>query len=148
LFNPQHPSDIPVPPAHPVILSKICFRVANPARVIGAGYWRKQKKTYENQKTSYTAEPAEEGWDFDGARALDRGQQKAAGIPEPAAVGKMKVVRKPARPVRINIRTTHETIAGLRARAEEAGLPYQTLAASVLHMVAKGELKLYLARVG
>ena len=95
-----------------------------------------------------TAEPAEEGWDFDGARALDRGQQKAAGIPEPAAVGKMKVVRKPARPARINIRTTHETIAGLRARAEEAGLPYQTLAASVLHMVAKGELKLYLARVG
>jgi predicted DNA binding CopG/RHH family protein len=102
----------------------------------------------KRKKPSYTAEPAEEGWDFDGARALDRGQQKAAGIPEPAAVGKMKVVRKPARPARINIRTTHETIAGLRARAEEAGLPYQTLAASVLHMVAKGELKLYLARVG
>jgi predicted DNA binding CopG/RHH family protein len=59
----------------------------------------------------------------------------------------MKIVRKPARPARINIRTTHETIAGLRARAEEAGLPYQTLAASVLHMVAKGELKLSLSRV-
>ena len=41
LFNSQHPSDIPVHPVHPVILSKICFRVANPARVIGAGYWRK-----------------------------------------------------------------------------------------------------------
>jgi len=46
----------------------------------------------KRKKPSYTAEPAEEGWDFDGARALDRGQQKAAGIPEPAAVGKMKVV--------------------------------------------------------
>jgi hypothetical protein len=34
-----------------LILSKICFRVANPARVIGAGYWRKQKSAYENQKT-------------------------------------------------------------------------------------------------
>ena len=31
---------------------------------------------------------------------------------------------------------------------EEAGLPYQTLAASVLHMVAKGELKLALLRAG
>ena len=34
-----------------LILSKICFRVANPAREIGAGYWRKQKSAYENQKT-------------------------------------------------------------------------------------------------
>ena len=96
----------------------------------------------------YTAEPAEEGWEFQDTRALNRDQQKALGIPEPTVAGKMKVVRKPARPARINIRTTHETIAGLRARAEEAGLPYQTLAASVLHMVAKGELKLTLSRVG
>ena len=92
----------------------------------------------KRKKTNYTAEPAEEGWDFDGARALDRGQQKAAGIPEPAAVGKMKVVRKPARPARINIRTTHETIAGLRARAEEAGLPYQTLAQRASHGRQRG----------
>ena len=56
--------------------------------------------------------------------ALDRDQQKALGIPEPAAVAKMKVVRNLARTARINIRTTHETIAGLRARAEEAVLPY------------------------
>ena len=118
--------------------------------MIGAGYWRKQKKTYEKpkeKKRTTRRNPLKKGGVLM-ARALDRGQQKAAGIPEPAAVGKMKVVRKPARPARINIRTTHETIAGLRARAEEAGLPYQTLAASVLHMVAKGELKLYLARVG
>ncbi|MFM8831734.1 MAG: hypothetical protein ACKOHM_12115 [Spartobacteria bacterium] len=60
---------------------------------------------------------------------------------------KMKFVRKPARPARINIRITHETIARLRARAEEAGLPYQTLAASVLHMVGKGDLTLSLSRV-
>lgn len=72
------------------------------------------------------------------ARALDRGQQKAAGIPEPAAVGKMKVARKPARPARINIRTTHETIAGLRAQAEEAGMPYQTLAQRASHGRQRG----------
>ncbi len=102
----------------------------------------------KSKKLNYTAEPAGEGWKFAAGPALDRDQQMALGIPEPSAAAKMKVVRKPARPARINIRTTHETIAGLRARAEEAGLPYQTLAASVLHMVAKGELKFSLARVG
>ena len=104
-------------------------------------------KTKKN-KPIYTAEPADEGWKFAAGPALDLDQQKALGIPEPSVAAKMKVGRKPARPARINIRTTHETIAGLRARAEEAGLPYQTLAASVLHMVARGELKLSLSRVG
>jgi predicted DNA binding CopG/RHH family protein len=102
----------------------------------------------KKNKPIYAEEPADEGWKFAEGPALDPDQQKALGIPEPAAAAKMKVARKPARPARINIRTTHETIAGLRARAEEAGLPYQTLAASVLHMVAKGELKLSLSRVG
>jgi hypothetical protein len=102
----------------------------------------------KSKKLNYTAEPAEEGWKFAAGSALNRDQQMALGIPEPSVAAKMKVVRKPARPARINIRTTHETIAGLRARAEEAGLPYQTLAASVLHMVAKGDLKLSLSRVG
>lgn len=103
-------------------------------------------KTKKN-KTIYAEEPADEGWKF-AEHALDPDQQKALGIPEPSVAAKMKVARKPSRPARINIRTTHETIAGLRARAEEAGLPYQTLAASVLHMVAKGELKLSLSRLG
>ena len=102
----------------------------------------------KKNKPIYAEEPADEGWEFASGSALDRDQQKALGIPEPSVAAKMKIVRKPARPARINIRTTHETIAGLRARAEEAGLPYQTLAASVLHMVAKGELKLSLSRVG
>ena len=102
----------------------------------------------KRKKPTYAAEPVEGGWEFDGARALDLDQQMALGIPGPGASGRMNVVRKPARPARINIRTTHETIAGLRAQAEEVGLPYQTLAASVLHMVAKGELKLGLTRAG
>jgi predicted DNA binding CopG/RHH family protein len=102
----------------------------------------------KTKKLNYTAEPADEGWKFAAGPALDLDQQKALGIPEPTVAAKMKVVRKSARPARINIRTTHETIAGLRARAEEAGLPYQPLDASVLHMVAKGELKLSLSRVG
>ena len=102
----------------------------------------------KNKKLNYTAEPADKEWKFAAGPALDREQQIALGIPDSSVAAKMKIVRKPARPARINIRTTHETIAGLRARAEEAGLPYQTLAASVLHMVAKGELKLALLRAG
>jgi predicted DNA binding CopG/RHH family protein len=99
----------------------------------------------KKKKTTYAEEPVGEGWAFDPNKALTRAQQRAMGLPAPAAAAKMTITRKPARPARINIRTTHETIAGLRARAEEAGLPYQTLAASVLHMVARGDLKLSLA---
>ena len=99
----------------------------------------------KRKKPGYVDEPTGDGWKFDGTKALTRAQQRALGLPSPSAAGKMAVNRKPSRPARINIRTTHETIAGLRARAEEAGLPYQTLAASVLHMVAKGDLKLALS---
>ncbi len=98
----------------------------------------------KKKKPNYVDEPSEAGWQFDGSQVLTRAQQRALGLPAPAAAGKMAVRRKPSRPARINIRTTHETIAGLRARAEEVGLPYQTLAASVLHMVAKGDFKLAL----
>jgi predicted DNA binding CopG/RHH family protein len=99
----------------------------------------------KKKKTTYAKEPVGEGWAFDQGKALTRAQQRAMGLPSASAAAKMTITRKPARPARINIRTTHETIAGLRARAEEAGLPYQTLAASVLHMVARGDLKLSLA---
>jgi predicted DNA binding CopG/RHH family protein len=99
----------------------------------------------KKKKLNYTEEPAGDGWGFEAGQALTRAQQRALGLPSASAARKMPVNRKPSRPARINIRTTHETIAGLRARAEEVGLPYQTLAASVLHMVAKGDLKLSLA---
>ena len=99
----------------------------------------------KKKKPVYTDEPSSEGWSFKEGWALSRAEERALGLPSPTAARGMKIARKPARPARINIRTTHETIAGLRARAEEAGLPYQTLAASVLHMVAKGDLKLSLA---
>lgn len=66
----------------------------------------------KTKKLNCTAEPADEGWKFAAGPALDHDQQMALGIPEPSVAGQMKVVRKPARPARINIRTTHETIAG------------------------------------
>jgi predicted DNA binding CopG/RHH family protein len=47
---------------------------------------------------------------------------------------------------RINIRLRSATLAGLKARAEEAGMPYQTLASAVLHQVATGRLSFKLAK--
>ena len=41
---------------------------------------------------------------------------------------------------RINIRLAEKDLEGLKARAEEEGLPYQTLIASVLHKYNNGRL--------
>lgn len=40
----------------------------------------------------------------------------------------------------VNLRLSQKTLIKLRARAAEQGLPYQTLAASVLHRYAMGNL--------
>jgi len=41
---------------------------------------------------------------------------------------------------RVNIRLSAQTLAGIRARAAEEGIPYQTLMASVLHKYSTGRL--------
>lgn len=41
---------------------------------------------------------------------------------------------------RINIRLTPDDLEGLRKRAEEEGLPYQTLVASLIHKYVDGQL--------
>lgn len=82
--------------------------------------------------------------EFDGGKVLTRAEEKALGIPAPGRV--RRIVRKSSKPARINIRMGEETLEGLKLRAAEAGLPYQTLAASVLHMVATGKLKLELVK--
>jgi hypothetical protein len=76
---------------------------------------------------------------FEGAKTLTRAQERALGLPAPGAV--IQLVRKAKKPARINIRMADETLEELKARAAEAGIPYQTLAASVLHMVATGKLR-------
>ena len=81
---------------------------------------------------------------FERSRVLTRTQEHALGIPAPGAA--TRLVRKAKKPARINIRMAEETLDGLKVRAAEAGLPYQTLAASVLHMVATGKLRLDLVR--
>jgi predicted DNA binding CopG/RHH family protein len=102
------------------------------------------KTTKRKAEVVYTDEPEDEGWHFDKSAILTPEQQKALGLPTPEEARHMRMVRKPARPARINIRLAAETLEGLRARADEAGMPYQTLAASVLHLVATGKLELKL----
>ncbi len=92
----------------------------------------------------YTDEPKEDGWDFDEFSPLSPEEQAALGIPTPEQARHMRVVRRAPKPTRINIRLAEETLDGLKARAAEAGIPYQTLAASVLRMVASGRMRLTL----
>lgn len=82
--------------------------------------------------------------DFNNEEVLTRSQERSLGIPAPGAATRR--VRKVKEPARINIRMAEETLDGLKVRAAEAGLPYQTLAASVLHMVATGKLRLDLVK--
>lgn len=42
---------------------------------------------------------------------------------------------------RMNIRVTKQDILGLKHKAAEEGIPYQTLAASILHKYVTGQLK-------
>ncbi len=44
------------------------------------------------------------------------------------------------KPQRVNIRLSAQTLAGIRSRAAEEGMPYQTLMASVLHKYMEGLL--------
>ncbi len=43
-----------------------------------------------------------------------------------------------SKPQRVNIRLSAQTLAGLRSRAAEEGMPYQTLMATVLHKYTTG----------
>jgi len=82
--------------------------------------------------------------EFKGSRVLSRTEERALGIPAPGTP--IRMVRKTPKPARINIRMGEDTLAGLKARAAEAGIPYQTLASSVLHMVSTGKLRLELVK--
>jgi len=58
-----------------------------------------------------------------------------------AAAGRSpKITGKKER--RFNVRLSADDLIRLQARAEEAGLPYQTLASVILHQAAIGKLEL------
>jgi hypothetical protein len=96
------------------------------------------------KKTADYTDDLGEMKEFKGSRVLSRTEERALGIPAPGAPARL--VRKTPKPARINIRMGADSLAGLKARAAEAGIPYQTLASSVLHMVSTGKLRLELVK--
>jgi len=106
----------------------------------GANRHLSMKKT--KSRISYKNEPKEAGWEFNpAATALNEKAISALGIPSPSDA-RTHLKRKQAKETRINVRLSAKTLAGLKQQAEEAGMPYQTLAASALHMLATGKLRL------
>jgi predicted DNA binding CopG/RHH family protein len=96
----------------------------------------------------YKDEPEEEGWHFDPTTPpLTEAEKQKLGIPT-VAEAQAHLKRKLAKEERINLRLSSETLTGLKQRAQEAGMPYQTLAASALHMLATGKLRLALVTGG
>ncbi len=98
------------------------------------------KKT--KSRISYKDEPKEAGWEFDASTPiLGKKASSALGIPSPTEA-RSDLKRKQAKEARINVRLSAKTLESLKRQAEEAGMPYQTLAASALHMLATGKLRL------
>ena len=116
------------------------IKSASLAQATGENRHLSMKKT--KSRISYKNEPAAAGWEFNpAAAALDETSIAALGIPSPQDV-RAHLKRKQAKETRINVRLSAKTLAGLKQQAEEAGMPYQTLAASALHMLATGKLRL------
>lgn len=86
----------------------------------------------KRKKITYTGDYGE----MDGFKTVSEKAARSSGIP--AAKG-----RKEAR---INIRLHNSDLEGLKLRAEEIGIPFQTLAASVLHQVATKQIRLVFQR--
>jgi predicted DNA binding CopG/RHH family protein len=98
------------------------------------------KKT--KSRITYKDEPKEEGWEFNpSAAAIDERAASKLGIPTHSQA-RAHLRRKQTKETRINVRLSANTLAGLKQKAEEAGMPYQTLAAAALHMLATGKLRL------
>jgi len=96
----------------------------------------------KNNTVIYADEP--EDWKIDpNTKPLTAEEEKAAGIPSPTEM-RAYIAKKTAKEERINIRLSSATLAGLKRQAEAVGMPYQTLAASALHLLATGKIKMSL----
>ena|SRR3989338_7217351 len=69
--------------------------------------------------------------------ALSKSEQKRYAQMAKQEIQRRKAVRKEAR---INIRLIQEDLSSLKQKAEEEGIPYQTLVASIIHKYLKGSL--------
>ncbi len=105
------------------------------------GKAEKFMKNKTKQRVKYTDDLGEMDG-FDESKILTRAEERALGIPMPGEAKNMRIVRKTPKDARINVRLGQDTLEELKIQAARVGMPYQTLAASVLHMLAKGELQL------
>ena len=69
--------------------------------------------------------------------SLSKNEQKRYAQMAKQEIQRRKAVRKEAR---INIRLIQEDLSSLKQKAEEEGIPYQTLVASIIHKYLKGSL--------
>jgi predicted DNA binding CopG/RHH family protein len=71
--------------------------------------------------------------------AFERGALKSVITSEAALRRYQEYARATlSKPQRVNIRLSAQTLAGIRSRAAEEGMPYQTLMATVLHKYTTG----------
>jgi len=74
------------------------------------------------------------------AAAYRRGEFVSQGTATPSGQLQAAARATPLKDQRINIRLSSDDLRGLQARAQEEGLPYQTLISSVLHKFVTGRL--------
>ena len=70
-------------------------------------------------------------------QSLSKSEQKQYAQMAKQDIQRRKAIRKEAR---INIRLIKEDLSSLKAKAEEEGIPYQTLIASIIHKYLMGSL--------
>lgn len=101
----------------------------------------KNRPKKQKNKVKYTDDKGEMD-DFIDSPILTKEEERALGIPSPEEAKKMRMVYRPAKDTRINVRLDRDTLEGLKRQAAKVGMPYQTLIASALHMIANGNLQL------
>jgi predicted DNA binding CopG/RHH family protein len=73
--------------------------------------------------------------------SVERGKWRSAGPHKAVVTRYVRTARRTLKKDRrVNIRLTQVDLEGIRARAIEEGLPYQTLIASLLHKYVAGSL--------
>ena|SRR3989338_7651788 len=70
-------------------------------------------------------------------RSLSKAGRKRYAMMAKQEIQRRKAIRKEAR---INIRLIQDDLFSLKERAEEEGIPYQTLVASIIHKYVMGSL--------
>ncbi len=72
--------------------------------------------------------------------SFEKGEYKKVGKNNPVMLGLIKA----AKSKKINLRISDEDLSLVKKKAEESGIPYQTLIGSLIHQYASGKIKISL----